>query len=164
MSKISLDAPLQFAAPAAHRALREALGASTEGSQTGAVALSAAIRIPGAGEAATVSVPVVIDSNAATAQSGAPIELSIHARTAPAAFPTFTGDIAVDAVDRATSRVRMRGEYTVPFGSLGGLANAVLLGPLAEDGLRQFFIELVAQAEAVMRKESETLYREMRER
>jgi hypothetical protein len=162
VNQVEIDVEFALAAPAAREAVRKALAAWSERSQRGEIALEAVAHAGGAAEMARLAVPVVIESNAATAPPHEDLTLTIHARSAESAFPTFAGSIVVEGQDAALSRVRLEGAYHVPMGALGAAADAVAFEGVARDSLRRMFENLVADARKAVREEAEDTYRDSR--
>lgn len=162
MSDITLDAQLELSPSAAHKALRDALVAMCERSKAGEVSLAAALPAGDRGDIARVTVPVRIESNAEGAHEDEQLSLTVAARSAQAAFPTFEGRFNLEELDAARTRVLLVGTYRVPLGPLGAAANALGLDPIARESLRGLLDDVVSLAHAQVRSSSEQAYRDSR--
>jgi hypothetical protein len=161
MPEVNIEAALPLAAPAARDAVQRALAEMCARSRDGAIALTAVVTSNGE-HVARIEVPVMLDSDAGGEPKTADLSLHIRARSMEGLFPTFSGRIAVDADGSADSLVRLRGEYHVPLGVLGALANTLTLDSIANDSLQRFLHDVTHEALEGVREATEERLREVR--
>lgn len=70
-----------------------------------------------------------------------------HAAVHERLFPTFEGELALEC-ERATSRLALRGSYTVPLGLLGRFGDGVAGGRLAQQSVSAFVQEVARRLDA----------------
>ena len=89
----------------------------------------------------STTVPVTIDTGDAVGSPPAGARIEIHARDDADRFPVFRGSLHIEPQGVLASRLILTGDYDVPLGWLGALADRTIFVGAAEQSLR----ELVAR-------------------
>jgi len=85
---------------------------------------------------AAMSVPVCLELPEGGSATSIPLVLSARAHTDW--FPAFRGEVRSEEQGPLASRLRLTGDYEVPLGALGIIANRRVLGGAAQRSLRAF--------------------------
>jgi hypothetical protein len=91
---------------------------------------------------AAISVPVRVELS--EGRSATAIPLTLAARRNTDWFPSFRGEVRSEEQDPLASGLRLIGDFDVPLGALGLIANRRVLGSAAERSLRAFVDRLRA--------------------
>jgi len=158
---IDLVAALPLAAAAGQEAVRKTLVAMADRSRAGGVSFSAAAT-SGSTPVAKIEVPVVLHYDDSKEDANGALSLQIEARTMEALFPRFEGQIAVEPAGSADSQLHLRGQYHVPSGVLGTLANTATLDTVAKESLQRFIEDLARETLATVADETEMRLRDVR--
>lgn len=76
--------------------------------------------------------------------------IHVQAKGAAAAFPVFRGTLRVEPVDTFSSRLVLAGDYSVPLGALGSLADQTLLIGAAKRSLHALLSEMQREIAAAV--------------
>jgi hypothetical protein len=74
--------------------------------------------------------------------------ITLQALTGPAVFPVFQGTLRVEPVDAFTSRLVLAGQYSVPLGTIGSVADRTILAGAAKRSLRSLLGDIRAEVAA----------------
>lgn len=106
-------------------------------------------------EALQVRVPVVVQTGGLLGKPPRGITVTIAAERNAALFPVFHGALEVVPHGMLSCAVVLDGEYTVPLGLLGAVADRTVLNAVAQASLRRFLARLGEDvAGDVLRKEA----------
>jgi hypothetical protein len=122
--------------------LRRQLETLEEASEHGTVVLAA--WIPGGGR---VAVPVRLHVRYLAPKTPR-FGLTITARTRPALYPRFRGDLDLAEASTAATKVTLSGEYEVPLGILGRAIDATAARGIAPRALADLLDRLIADVVA----------------
>ena len=99
-----------------------------------------------------ISIEIEVLARVGTPPDGARVRIA--AAHEAELFPVFAGTIRVMPVDALSAQLVLAGDYTVPLGPLGRLADRTVLADVAADSLRRFLARLKADvASATLRRE-----------
>ncbi|MDB5093881.1 MAG: hypothetical protein JWO85_1982 [Candidatus Eremiobacteraeota bacterium] len=133
--------------------LRAQLETLEEASEHGTVLMAA--RIPG-NDRFTVPIRLRVSYPAPkTPRFG----LTIAARTVPALYPRFRGDLELAGAGIAATKLTLSGEYHVPSGPLGRAFDAAVARGVSPRGLEDLLDRLIADVAADVAHESDAAYR-----
>lgn len=146
---VYLDRPYdrvrQWLADQALETFRAAVGAA----ESRVRGLASQLRGELAGVEVDVDVEVRVDRFRQTPIGGdhplCELDFSWRARSAPALFPSLSGQLVAHPVGPEETQLALFGTYQPPLGALGGLADAVLLHRLAEAAVHRAVHELAAR-------------------
>jgi hypothetical protein len=99
---------------------------------------------------AAMSVPVCLELS--EERSATSVPLAIAARAHTDWFPAFHGEVRSEEQGPLASRLRLIGDYDVPLGALGIIANRRVLGGAAQHSLRAFVERLRADVLVEIRR------------
>ena len=89
--------------------------------------------------------------------------ITLQALAGTAAFPVFRGTLRVEPVDTFSSRLVLAGQYSVPLGTIGSVADRTILAGAAKRSLRSLLGEIRAEvAASVLRGTAEPYPQETR--
>jgi hypothetical protein len=97
---------------------------------------------------ATVKIAIQTGAHVGDPADGAWITL--QALTGPAVFPVFEGTLRVEPVDPFTSRLVLAGQYSVPLGTIGSVADRTILAGAAKRSLRSLLGEIRTEVGAAV--------------
>jgi len=80
-------------------------------------------------------------------------DVSLQALKGAAVFPVFRGTLRVEPVDTFTSRLVLSGNYTVPLGMIGSVADRTILAGVAKRSLRALLAEIRSEVAASVLRE-----------
>jgi hypothetical protein len=85
--------------------------------------------------------------------------ITLQALAGAAAFPVFRGTLRVEPVDTFSSRLVLAGQYSVPLGTFGSVADRTILAGAAKRSLRSLLGEIRAEvAASLVRSTGEPAY------
>lgn len=96
----------------------------------------------------SVKVAIRAGEHVGNPPDGARIEM--QAVAGATAFPVFEGTLRVEPVDVFSCRLVLSGEYSVPLGALGSLADRTILAGAAKRSLRTLLAGLQAETAAAV--------------
>lgn len=106
-------------------------------------------------EALQVRIPIVVETGEPLGSPASGLHVRIAAERSAALFPVFAGTIEVAPHGMLSSALVLDGEYTVPLGLLGAVADRTVLNDVAQASLRRFLARLADDVAAdVLRRES----------
>jgi hypothetical protein len=92
-----------------------------------------------------VSVKVAIRAGAHVGDPPDGAHIEVQALAGEGAFPVFAGTLRVEPVDAFSCRLVLAGEYSVPLGTLGTLADRTILAGIAKRSMRAFLVDMQAE-------------------
>jgi hypothetical protein len=82
------------------------------------------------------------------------VRITVQALAGAAAFPVFVGTLRVEPVDPSLSRLVLAGQYSVPLGTLGSVADRTILAGTAKHRLRLLLDDIRAEVAASLPRAS----------
>ena len=95
-------------------------------------------------DAAGIRVPVQVDVGDPVGDPPDGAAIRISARHHRSRYPVFSGTLRIVPIDTLTSKLTLSGQYEVPLGLLGALADRTVLATTAERSLQRLLVRMKA--------------------